>query len=816
MATDTLVLDFNIDTSAAELNLQRLEKKYDEVRKKLDDIRASQERLNEAIRRQRGNIVNASQSYREILQQLKDIEKEAQKTSDPALYRAQHQTEIDALNQRKAAAKSALQAEQDALEKLEKDQQKVTEEYNKQNDALTKIVIAHKKEEESQQRRLATEERLKGTQEQRAQQLANQTQRVALKEKELAEAQASRQQRAQIADNKRLLDQQRLALKEQELGQKQQMIDMRKEASQERVKRKLDEQIRKEKQLAKERNLGNKFIDKTSKSITGLTKRIRGLIKRVLIFSIILRALRKLKDAIADTIGKDSELSKYVGLIKGNISVMGRTIFEALRPAILWVLQKLYIITRLIAEVLAKALGKDAKQMAKMAEASKKTAKNAERTTFAFDTLQKVESKKDKDSDSGTEPDFTGWDGAKYTDEQLAKIMAVAGAALLAVGLILVFTGVAFALGLAAMAAGVALLVKAAKMSETMSEDVRKFLGKVMAIAGAALLALGVIMCFVPGQLPLAIAAIVAGVALIVAAAALNWDTLKEKLGKVWGKIKEIALKGLIVLGIILCLTGVGIPLGIPLIKKGAEGLAKENPEKYDDMPNKMQVVIDKIKVIASKALLVLGVILCFTGIGIPLGLALIYAGAQALKKSSPEDYEALKKKVIEVIGKIQEAVTKAWNKIHEKTQELKNKIHDRFVELKLSIQQIIANILNFFIRGLNWAIEKANKLIQGINSIDIFGYSPNMNYIPYIPYAQVPALAKGAVIPGGSPFLAMLGDQRKGQTNIETPLETMIEAFRQAQGEQQINITFEGSLSQLARILNPQIKKEQKRASIW
>lgn|GEM_PF-5368188 len=42
-----------------------------------------------------------------------------------------------------------------------------------------------------------------------------------------------------------------------------------------------------------------------------------------------------------------------------------------------------------------------------------------------------------------------------------------------------------------------------------------------------------------------------------------------------------------------------------------------------------------------------------------------------------------------------------------------------------------------------------------------------------------IPELASGAVIPPNAPFLAMLGDQRHG-TNIEAPLATIQEAFRQ------------------------------------
>ena len=51
----------------------------------------------------------------------------------------------------------------------------------------------------------------------------------------------------------------------------------------------------------------------------------------------------------------------------------------------------------------------------------------------------------------------------------------------------------------------------------------------------------------------------------------------------------------------------------------------------------------------------------------------------------------------------------------------------------------------------------------------------------------NIPHLAKGAVIPPNNKFLAMLGDQKSG-TNIETPLSTMLEAFKTALSESNYN----------------------------
>lgn len=68
--------------------------------------------------------------------------------------------------------------------------------------------------------------------------------------------------------------------------------------------------------------------------------------------------------------------------------------------------------------------------------------------------------------------------------------------------------------------------------------------------------------------------------------------------------------------------------------------------------------------------------------------------------------------------------------------------------------------------------------------------------------------LANGAVIPPNREFMAVLGDQKSG-TNIEAPLETMVQAFRMANQGQNINIRFTGTLAEVARMLKPEIDYE-------
>lgn len=54
---------------------------------------------------------------------------------------------------------------------------------------------------------------------------------------------------------------------------------------------------------------------------------------------------------------------------------------------------------------------------------------------------------------------------------------------------------------------------------------------------------------------------------------------------------------------------------------------------------------------------------------------------------------------------------------------------------------------------------------------------------LPKLSHVSLPRLAQGAVIPPNKEFMAVLGDQKQG-TNIETPLATMVDAFRQVMRE--------------------------------
>lgn len=103
-------------------------------------------------------------------------------------------------------------------------------------------------------------------------------------------------------------------------------------------------------------------------------------------------------------------------------------------------------------------------------------------------------------------------------------------------------------------------------------------------------------------------------------------------------------------------------------------------------------------------------------------------------------------------------------------------------------------NLINFFIDGINsawlWIYTSTSQywspLLQTIQDIGNalgtdWNFADQISF-PQIPQIgrfemEVPALARGAVLPANQPFLALLGDQKSG-TNIEAPLQTIVDAF--------------------------------------
>lgn len=312
--------------------------------------------------------------------------------------------------------------------------------------------------------------------------------------------------------------------------------------------------------------------------------------------------------------------------------------------------------------------------------------------------------------------------------ESVMSIVAIVSGALIGVGAILALTGVATGLGIAMIAAGAVGLAATVGLNwNTMPDEIRKVTTKILVIAGAASIAIGMILAFTGVATALGIGLILAGAAALGTAVALNWDTLVNKLKGVTTKILAIAGAAALAIGIILCFTGVGIPLGVGLILSGAAALGTAVAINWETIKNKIKDVFSKIKSIAgSLGKLAIGLMLCLTGVGIPLGLALIADEVKDFATGKPVSWDSMVSGIKEALGNISDE----WKSFKKK---IKNSKPVQFLaEVKNNASEWWSNVKDWWKNetkdGLS--LETAVKLVKD-------GWSTVKNWIGNIPIVK-------------------------------------------------------------------------------
>lgn len=106
-----------------------------------------------------------------------------------------------------------------------------------------------------------------------------------------------------------------------------------------------------------------------------------------------------------------------------------------------------------------------------------------------------------------------------------------------------------------------------------------------------------------------------------------------------------------------------------------------------------------------------------------------------------------------------------------------------QFQSIQDSVSTVFKGSINSMITGINNTLvspfSTLSSIFSKMKNFDING-TKVFSSLPSFSVPKIPKLAQGAVLPPNQPFLAMVGDQKQG-TNVETPLSTMIEAFREA-----------------------------------
>lgn len=609
-------------------------------------------------------------------------------------------------------------------------------------------------------------------------------------------------------------------------------------------------------------------MENAGESARRFALRLREVIRSALIFTLITQALAQLREWLGKVIATNAEASSAVARLKGALYVLAQPLVSVVIPAFTAFVNVLAAVimqlARLASIIFGTTIGqsqKSAKALygqvqaldatGKSAKKAAKAVKDATKSMASFDEINQLTSNDTgstgdsggtgNDGYSGIAPDFSSLNGldTKEYKEKIDEITVYISGALLALGIILAFSGANIPLGLGLMVLGaVGLATEIKENWDTMNGNVKDAISNVLSLTGGTLLAIGAILCFSGANIPLGIGLMTGGVTALAVAVGINWDSTPDKVKSVL-QILEFAVGGaLLALGAMLCLTGANIPLGLAFLVAGAVSLVAAKSLNWDTLPGKTESVIGAITGVVSGSLLALGALLCFGGVNLPLGIGLMAAGAASLASAAFLNWDYIVTQIQGPVGSIAAYIggmlivlgailclsgaslplgialiaagaaslvtvgALNWNAILDKMKEVWGSIQIWWassVAPKLTLtywqaqfNNIKEGLVSKIKDAVNGGITLFNRFIGWINDHLKFSWDPIVvggiqiasgGAIQLFKVPEIPMLAQGAVIPPNREFLAVLGDQKQG-TNIETPLSTMVQAFKQAVSE--------------------------------
>ena len=545
---------------------------------------------------------------------------------------------------------------------------------------------------------------------------------------------------------------------------------------------------------------------KADEYMSRFVNRVKKLALRAFVFTLITRALSVVRDYVWKVIQVNDEAAKAIGRLKGALLTLAQPLLSVIVPAFTALVNILTKVISVIANIVSMLFGTTAKKSEAAAKGLYKeadaigsvgsAAKEAKGNLASFDEINTLSSSSGGGGAAAALADRLSPVFEQFTtDEYKAKIdelTAYLSGALLALGAILCFSGANIPLGIALMAAGAIGLVTLIKENwNAMSDRLRAALTNVLSVLGLFALAIGAILCLSGANIFLGIGLMLAGAAMLGTAVALNWNAVNDKTKNTLSALMMALGMTLLAIGAVLCFSGANLPLGIGLMIAGAASIAASVAMNWNTAPEKTKAAIKSLMGSIGVSLIAIGAVLCFSGANLPLGIGMMIAGGAAIAAASDLDWSALLTKLKEMWQNIKQW----WNTSVSKffTADYWKALGRRIIDGLLSglkaawesVKTWVANAVswfgNKFVEAQN-SIAKSNSGRSGGFGARSGGFgSPSR--APSISRVSAPALARGAVIPPNKEFLAVLGDQKSG-TNIETPLATMVEAFKQAMAE--------------------------------
>lgn len=499
-------------------------------------------------------------------------------------------------------------------------------------------------------------------------------------------------------------------------------------------------------------------LDKASQGMEAFTKRVKMLAKRALVFTIIARALAALRDWLADVVAVNGEARDAIAQLKGALLTLAQPLVQIIIPAFTALVKVLATVVSFIANIVSALFGTTAKESANAAKALNDqknaykgvggAAKSASKQLASFDEINKLSG----ESGGGSGiilPDFSTAANFAFLDKIADK------------------------------------LKKIGQDIVNLFKDVTGYIGNVFSGDWGA--ALDNIADFVNH------------------ARELLADLL-DFVGYIFGEIIDTIIEKCGLAG-----TPVGDMLtGIKNIVQGALGLI--SGILTGDLEKMKQSVTQMLTGVKT---FVLGIWDWFK-----LGLTSLLDWLDKKTNGRFREIIELAKTYVnvgidgvkQIFGGLIDFLTgvftadwrKAWGGIKEIFRGIWN-----------TIVGVLEAAVNLIIKGINWLISKLNSLLENsllAKGLDLIGIE--FRGIPQIPEVHIPRLAQGAVIPPNRKFMAVLGDQRNG-TNIEAPADLIRQIVREEitnfGGGEDITIKFTGDLAQLARVLSPEITRQQR-----
>lgn len=548
-----------------------------------------------------------------------------------------------------------------------------------------------------------------------------------------------------------------------------------------------------------------------SDSMNTFSKRVSGLFKRVLVFSLITRALQSLRTWLGKTIMQNEEARAAVARLKAAFLTLAQPILQVVIPVFVKLVNILTQVVTAIAKFFGMLSGKSwssqksaaqgLNEEQKALEGVGSAAEDASKSMASFDEINQITSNQASGGGGGAggaastdiAPDFSNLDMAEDKLHDILGLVGAIAAGLLAWKIASMFTNdLSKIAGIALAAAGAFALVYFWLDAWKNGIDLQNFLGM---LAGLAALAVGLAIAFGP---------IAAGIALVVGGLAMLVVGIKDVIENGFNLVNTLTIiAGLLAAGIgISLLTGSWIPLliagfvaalvalvsftghGEELIEglkniidgfgkffkgvfTGDLKLAAEGAKQiWEGLKQTWNAIVNSIKDAWSAFITWLQ--------GKNPALAAIF---ETIGKLFSDQYNAWKKILSGLITFLTGVFTGDWKKAWNGVLDILKGVWNLIVGT-------VEGAINFIIDGINLLISALNKIHFEVPDWVplVGGKSFGINITP-VSRVSLPRLASGAVIPPNREFMAVLGDQKSG-TNIETPLATMVQAFKQAMNE--------------------------------